>query len=622
MKKIHSSAASAAAIAAAMIAALASCTAKLDDVPSSAGGQREISVTAGSPDTCTGTKVSMDGQYRFCWESEGEQLAVSISCMQGGTYAFTDLGGKYITLTETDYLLSENAKEATFSFHEPTYPQGSGGFIYNFISPASAASFKGVSVNGRMTVSFPYEQHPVNEAPDPEAILLHAVHTSTNAPADGISTTFSHLNAFGKVTLKNLRLPEGETVEKICIDLPGEQCEGWSFDPEGTSSIGEVHNGRSIMLLLDRIDTSGISGSTGLDLWFGIMPQKVSEEDGFRVVVETGSGAIAKTVRPAGGVWFGAGKAAGFSIDMAIPDAAYGITLTVSAPAKDLKQEGIDGSNAFSYGIVSEAEVSAVHVMAVNSRDYENDPGICRNEIRKEQYALSASQLQAINGAGLNEIYTGLLPNTDYTLLVMARSGNFESFRTAGYSTSYEECDWKPIGSGSITDDFIGPLIGKSISTWSIHFDESITNPGLYRLLEPFGEDCPYYSDGSYDTGKQWYLLIDATDPDHVVVRRQAVGYCDGSRGMAELYNLPEHYMMQGETREQVISSHPECFARMHDGEIRFPAGSMLLKFGDASIRPTAMTDSDGDGWSDGCIELPKDGGGSDSGGEDEEEEF
>ena len=74
---------------------------------------------------------------------------------------------------------------------------------------------------------------------------------------------------------------------------------------------------------------------------------------------------------------------------------------------------------------------------------------------------------------------------------------------------------WQPIGYALYTDDVIAPLYNMSVSSYYVKVLENMEQPGLFRIVEPYGPECPMYPQAnSYERGR--YIDIDATDPDGV----------------------------------------------------------------------------------------------------------
>jgi len=75
---------------------------------------------------------------------------------------------------------------------------------------------------------------------------------------------------------------------------------------------------------------------------------------------------------------------------------------------------------------------------------------------------------------------------------------------------------WKSIGECKYTDGLISSLYNVDPLTYLVEVEESMTQPGLYRVVNPYGADYPYNEPGDYDPDNNYYLTINATDPTKV----------------------------------------------------------------------------------------------------------
>lgn len=82
--------------------------------------------------------------------------------------------------------------------------------------------------------------------------------------------------------------------------------------------------------------------------------------------------------------------------------------------------------------------------------------------------------------------------------------------------------DWKSIGTCRYNDGFITQPMGSSAPgqiKYTQHpvIEESASHPGLYRVINPY-KGHGYLFDEEYDDSKTYYMIVDATDPDKVVI--------------------------------------------------------------------------------------------------------
>lgn len=85
---------------------------------------------------------------------------------------------------------------------------------------------------------------------------------------------------------------------------------------------------------------------------------------------------------------------------------------------------------------------------------------------------------------------------------------------------------WTNIGKGTWVDGFLysGYLGNPKGHGWEVEIEESADKPGLYRMVNPYTvADCPlqYFNANTADT----YVVIDATDPEIVVLQPQFSGF-------------------------------------------------------------------------------------------------
>ena len=127
---------------------------------------------------------------------------------------------------------------------------------------------------------------------------------------------------------------------------------------------------------------------------------------------------------------------------------------------------------------------------------------------------------------------------------------------------------WTQLGTGSFCDDWISVIGEQFLDTWEVEIEESTDIPGIYRLVNPFGNGkCPYFV-SSFEAND---LVIDASDSEHVWIPLQKMGFSVGSWGSFSVscYN---GLMMASEvfTLEELIEY--DClFGTLADGKITFP---------------------------------------------------
>ena len=134
------------------------------------------------------------------------------------------------------------------------------------------------------------------------------------------------------------------------------------------------------------------------------------------------------------------------------------------------------------------------------------------------------------------------------------------------------EAGWKQLGTGTFCDDMISVISPDYLATWNVDIEESESQPGMYRLVNPFGNgNCPYF-ESAFNGGD---LVIDATDPEHVWIPYQEMGFAAGSWGSVSISCMNGLMIYSGVfTLEDLIEF--EClFGTLSDGKITFPFDDM-----------------------------------------------
>ena len=132
------------------------------------------------------------------------------------------------------------------------------------------------------------------------------------------------------------------------------------------------------------------------------------------------------------------------------------------------------------------------------------------------------------------------------------------------------------IGMGKYTEDIVGPLYDGEVLTYEVEILESNKTPGLYRLVNPYGEAYPYNEEGDWDASKKYYLEINATDAEGVYFELQNTGLNWGD-GNVYVYSYAAYYLDYGYTLDDVKAE--GLAGTLVDGVITFPAESILVGF-------------------------------------------
>ena len=137
---------------------------------------------------------------------------------------------------------------------------------------------------------------------------------------------------------------------------------------------------------------------------------------------------------------------------------------------------------------------------------------------------------------------------------------------------------WESLGDATYADDYVSTWFGVGNDEYKVEIQENLLQPGLFRLVNPYGAAYPYNDPGDWDDSQDWYLEINAVDPTAVFINLQEVGM-DWGYGMFSFGSIAALRMSQGKTLEEVKED--GLTGTFENGVITFPAGQLLAKMAD-----------------------------------------
>lgn len=139
---------------------------------------------------------------------------------------------------------------------------------------------------------------------------------------------------------------------------------------------------------------------------------------------------------------------------------------------------------------------------------------------------------------------------------------------------------WKSIGKATYIDAFVGELYGLGNTTYQVEIQENEEIPGLYRLVNPYGKVFPYNKEGDWDNSQNYYMEINATNPERVYITKQNTGLNWGD-GNFFTYSYAAYYLDNGKTLEEANAK--GLCGTFADGVITFPSEALLCGFMESS---------------------------------------
>ena len=286
----------------AALALIAGCRNVEQELPE-ASSVRTVHFHAGTAETRTAFAEPVNGVYQTLWTANDSDVLLSLNYGKAEKSAVT---------------VSAGGKTASF---EASFDASSASAPYTFYAVSPAAAARAISPSRHAwSVSIASEQTPLPTSVDESAQLLVAKSAGAQTLPGEVDLHFSHLTAYGRITLKNLTLGDA-SVRKVELVFSTPVVGEWYWGEDGSLT----GNGASHTITLNT-DASG-------DLWFACAPVDVSGQT-MRLTVYSGQGAFTKEITFPEGLKFTSGKVARFSVDMTglgVDDTAFYLVTDLAA---------------------------------------------------------------------------------------------------------------------------------------------------------------------------------------------------------------------------------------------------------------------------------------------------
>lgn len=162
-----------------------------------------------------------------------------------------------------------------------------------------------------------------------------------------------------------------------------------------------------------------------------------------------------------------------------------------------------------------------------------------------------------------------------YSFIVLAYAeGEVQTTATTSFEfTTAGGSQWNTLGTGLYTDDYIASVynVGGNY-TVEVEVQESAETPGLYRLKNPYAE-FGAAGIGNYDDSRNYFMEINASDPEGVYIPLQNIGL-DLGYGFFYVYSYAAYYLDGGESLENIKAA--GMCGTLADGVITFPTKTLL----------------------------------------------
>ena len=175
---------------------------------------------------------------------------------------------------------------------------------------------------------------------------------------------------------------------------------------------------------------------------------------------------------------------------------------------------------------------------------------------------------------------------TTYTVQYAITDTRFVSSYSAEISSSLTltRVKWNPAGYinyegqkvpglAEYTDDFIGAYYGVGTPTYYVEVEQRDDIPGIFRIKNAYGEGYPYNDPGDWDDTKDYYMVIDASNPDKVFMNPYDFDLgLDWGYGMIFVRNYAGYFHNAGRESDAM-----QEYGKYENGAITFPAESFAI---------------------------------------------
>lgn len=135
---------------------------------------------------------------------------------------------------------------------------------------------------------------------------------------------------------------------------------------------------------------------------------------------------------------------------------------------------------------------------------------------------------------------------------------------------------WVSMGNGLMRDDLFTSWYNIDNMTYEVEIEKNVVEEGLYRVVNPYGATYPYNDPGDWDASQNYYMVIDATDPDYVWIPQFHTG-TDWGKGEMWFLSFVQYYLDRGASLAALKSQNPEYFGTFEDGIFSFPGVQSML---------------------------------------------
>lgn len=179
----------------------------------------------------------------------------------------------------------------------------------------------------------------------------------------------------------------------------------------------------------------------------------------------------------------------------------------------------------------------------------------------------------------------------DVTLSV--KDANYTTpYGNSSYSFSIGMSEWESLGQGLFREGIVSSYYGEDPLTYNVEIQQSITTPGMYRIVTPYGAGTDFYTtyieSGTFGWAERenMSMVINATDPNFVYITGDFYPGVDdsalGGRGAMHLFSIVDQEAINLGSVDAVKAQEPDLFGKLQDGVFTFPERGIYVNFDDS----------------------------------------
>lgn len=124
-------------------------------------------------------------------------------------------------------------------------------------------------------------------------------------------------------------------------------------------------------------------------------------------------------------------------------------------------------------------------------------------------------------------------------------------------------------------EDYLTTFFGVENIEFPTRIQEREDKPGYFRLINTYGAGFPYNEPGDYDADNDYYIFIDATDPDKVFIPSACPVGMDWGYGMFYMHSFAGYYRAKNDPKAD------DYYGTYANGVISFPKGALMIAMAD-----------------------------------------